>query len=90
MNFSDVFFDVSPCSGTPWFTEYTSQISMSNASFYFRGLKEGLKKRSENQDNEGQAIVIETVPKKTENSILRNQKKSESLIFTGPKIFAGR
>ena len=35
-------------------------------------------------------ILIETVPKKTENSILRNQKKLESLIFTGPKIFAGR
>ena len=35
-------------------------------------------------------ILLETVTKKTENSILRNQKKSESLIFTGPKIFAGR
>jgi hypothetical protein len=34
--------------------------------------------------------LLETVPKKTEYSILRNQKNSESLIFTGPKIFAGR
>ena len=27
------FFGVSPCSGTSWFKEYTSQISMSNTSF---------------------------------------------------------
>ena len=27
------FFDVSPCSGTSWFKEYISQISMSNISF---------------------------------------------------------
>jgi hypothetical protein len=34
MNLSDVFFGVSPCSGTSWFKEYTSQISMSNISFH--------------------------------------------------------
>jgi hypothetical protein len=35
-------------------------------------------------------ILIETVPKKTENSIVKNQRKSKSLIFTGSKIFAGQ
>ena len=35
-------------------------------------------------------FLLETVPKKTENSIVKNQRKSKSLIFTGSKIFAGQ
>ncbi len=51
------------CPVPSWFTEYTSKISTSNISsagmgarehnvtLCFRGLKEGLEKRPENQDN---------------------------------------
>jgi hypothetical protein len=47
------FFGASACSGTPWFTEYTSQISMSNTSFHVR------RKFGDHKKNpEGQAIVI--------------------------------
>jgi hypothetical protein len=35
-------------------------------------------------------FLSETVPKKTENSIMKNQRKSKSLIFTGSKIFTGQ
>jgi len=34
--------------------------------------------------------VLETVPKKNENSIVKNQSKSKSLIITGSKIFTGQ
>jgi hypothetical protein len=32
--FLPCFFGVSPCPGTSWFREYTSQISMSNVGFH--------------------------------------------------------
>jgi hypothetical protein len=32
--FPRCFFGASPCSGTSWFREYTSQISMSNVGFH--------------------------------------------------------
>ncbi len=32
--FLPCFFGASPCLGTSWFREYTSQISMSNVSFH--------------------------------------------------------
>jgi hypothetical protein len=49
MEFSDVFAVSPSCSGTYWFTEYTSQISLSNIGFHVSEALKKVLRRSANQ-----------------------------------------